>query len=243
MKRLTEDKFLNGRIRIKQSRHGYRFSIDAVIVADHAKPRTGDRVIDLGTGCGIIPVILACRFPDITIYGVEVQEELAEIAALNVEENDMAGRIVILCMDMKSLRHGTTSGPADLVVCNPPYRKAESGRVNPDDQRAVARHEIKVTLSEVVGAAGRMLNISGRFVTIYPAERMTDLLTQMRSADIEPKFIRMIHSRRNREAKLMLVEGRKGGGPGSKVGPPLIIYQKNGSYTGEVEKMFSPNFS
>lgn len=242
MKQLTEDTFFDGRIRVKQSRHGYRFSIDAVIIAGHAAPRPGDRVIDLGTGCGIIPMILAYRYPEIEIYGVEVQEELAEIAALNVEENEMASRITIRCMDMKSLKHDMTSGPADLVVSNPPYRRAESGRINPDDQRAVARHEIKVTLPDVVETAGRMLNISGRFVTVYPAERMTDLLTHMRSANIEPKIVRMIHSELHTEAKLILVEGRKGGGPGTKVASPLIIYQKDGSYTDEVEKMFNPHF-
>ena len=194
---LTTDTFLNGCIQVKQSQQGYRFSIDAAIVAGHAKPRPNDKAIDLGTGCGIIPLILAYRYPDIKVFGVEVQEELAEIAALNVEENGLKDRVTILCRDMKSLKHHMTSGPADLVVSNPPYRKAESGRINPDNQRAVARHEIKITLSDVVNTASRMLNISGRFVTVYSAERMTDLLTQMRLEDIEPKFLRMIHSDRD----------------------------------------------
>lgn len=240
MDTLTTDTFLNGRIRVRQSRRGYRFSIDAVIVAGLVEPRPGDKVIDLGTGCGIIPLILACRHPNIKIYGVEVQEELAEIAALNVKENRMADRVAVICGDMKSLGHGMTSGPADIVVSNPPYRRPGSGRINPDGQRAVARHEIKVTLSDVVETAGRMLKLSGRFVTVYPAERMTDLLTRMRTAGIEPKFLRMIHSGRDTEAKLILVEGKKGGGPGVKAGPPLIIYRNNGSYSDEVEKMFLP---
>jgi tRNA1Val (adenine37-N6)-methyltransferase len=240
MKTLTTDTFLDGHIQVKQSRQGYRFSIDAAIVAGHAKPRPNDKTIDLGTGCGIIPLILAYRYPDIKVFGIEVQEELAEIAALNVEENGLKDRVTILCRDMKSLKHHMTSGPADLVVSNPPYRKTESGRINPDNQRAIARHEIKITLSDVVNTASRMLNISGRFVTVYPAERMTDLLTQMRSEDIEPKFLRMIHSGKDTEAKLVLVEGTRGGGPGIKVGLPLIIYRKDGSYTDEVEKMFMP---
>jgi len=240
MKTLTTDTFLDGHIQVKQSRQGYRFSIDAAIVAGHAKPRPNDKAIDLGTGCGIIPLILAYRYPDIKVFGIEVQEELAEIAALNVEENGLKDRVTILCRDMKSLKHHMTSGPADLVVSNPPYRKTESGRINPDNQRAVARHEIKINLSDVVNTASRMLNISGRFVMVYPAERMTDLLTQMRSEDIEPKFLRMIHSGRDTEAKRVLVEGTRGGGPGIKVGLPLIIYRKDGSYTDEVEKMFMP---
>ena len=240
MKTLTTDTFLNGRIRVKQSRKGYRFSIDAVIVAGHAKPRPNDKAIDLGTGCGIIPLVLAYRHPDIKVFGIEVQEELAEIEALNAEENGLKDRVTILCRDMKSLKHHMTSGPADLVVSNPPYRKADSGRINPDSQRAIARHEIKITLSDVVNTASRMLDISGRFVTVYSAERMTDLLTQMRLEDIEPKFLRMIHSDRDTEAKLVLVEGTKGGGPGIKVGLPMIIYRKDGSYSDEIEKMFMP---
>jgi tRNA1Val (adenine37-N6)-methyltransferase len=240
MKALTTDTFLDGRIQVKQSRKGYRFSIDTVIIASHAKPFPNDRIVDLGTGCGIIPLILACRYPDITVYGIEVQKELAEIAALNVEENGMKDRITVLCMDMKLLKHNMISGPANLVVSNPPYRRTESGRINPDSQRAIARHEIKVALSDVVKTASRMLQKSGRFVTVYPAERMTDLLMQMRLADIEPKFTRMIHSKRQTGAKLILVEGRKGGGPGIKVGLPLIIYRKDGSYSGEVQKMFMP---
>jgi len=240
MKSLTTDTFLNGRIQVKQSRHGYRFSIDAVIIASHARPRPNDKVLDLGTGCGIIPLILAYRYPKITVYGIEVQEELAEIAALNVKENNMEDRIAILRMDMKALRHDMTSGPADLIVSNPPYRRVESGRINPDQQRAVARHEIKATLSDVVGAASRMLNISGRFVAVYPAERMTDLLAQMRSASIEPKFLYTIHSEKNTDAKLVLVEGNKGGRPGITVGPPLVIYRKDGSYSDAIKRMFLP---
>ncbi len=240
MNDLTTDTFFNGRIQIKQNRYGYRFSIDAVLLAYYARPRPGDKVLDLGTGCGIIPLILAYRNPKIQIHGIEVQEELAALAALNVKENCMDGCITIQCRDMKALQQGMISGPVDLVVSNPPYRKPESGRINPDLQRAVARHEIKVSLYDVVETARRMLRISGRFVTIYLAERMTDILTQMRSSDIEPKFLRMIHSGRNTEAKLILVEGVKGGRPGTKIGPPLIIYREDGSYTDEVEKMFQP---
>jgi tRNA1Val (adenine37-N6)-methyltransferase len=237
---LTTDSFFEGRIRIKQHRSGYRFSIDAVILAYHADPRSGDRVVDLGTGCGIIPLILTYRNPSLNVYGIEVQADLAELADRNVKDNHMQERISILCEDMKVLEIGMISGPADLVVCNPPYRKANSGRINPDQQRALARHEIRTTLNDVVQTARRILRPSGRFVTVYTAERMTDLFTQLRSAAIEPKFLRTIHSTWNTEAKLILVEGLKGGRPGLKLGPSLVIYQEDGSYTAEVEKMFAP---
>ena len=240
MKSLTTDSLFNGRIRVKQDRAGYRFSMDTVLLANQMKLRPDDTVLDLGTGCGIIPLILAYRHPRIKIYGVEIQKDLAGIAAHNVKKNGMDNRITVHCLDMKALKHEMVLGPVDVVVSNPPYRKANSGRINPDRQRAVARHEIKATLQDVIETSRNMLNHSGRFITIYPAERMTDLLTQMRSADIEPKFLRVVHSKRNKEAKRIIVEGKKGGRLGIKIGPPLIIYKKNGSYSEEVQKMFHP---
>ncbi|MEA3435180.1 MAG: tRNA1(Val) (adenine(37)-N6)-methyltransferase [Thermodesulfobacteriota bacterium] len=240
MKSKTPDTFLNGRIKVKQDRSGYRFSIDSILLACHAKPHPGDKVLDLGTGCGIIPLILAYREPNLNVFGIELQKDLADIAASNVIENQMDGSITIICKDIKELKNDMISGPVDLVVSNPPYRKAESGRINPDTQRAVARHEIKVSLNDITATVRRVLRTAGRFVTIYSAERITDLLTHLRSAGIEPKFLRMIHSGINTEAKLVLVEGIKGGRPGVKIGPPLIIYDEKGDYTQEVEEMFSP---
>lgn len=240
MNLLTADTFFNGRIRVKQNRAGYRFSIDAVLIAGLTIPSPDDTVLDLGTGCGIIPLILAYRHPKIKVHGIEVQQQLADLAIINVEENRMKDRITIHCMDMKKLKHDMMSGPVDLVVSNPPYRKAESGRINPDQQRAVARHEIKATLSDVVETAQRMLRTAGRFVTVYPAERMADILIQMRSAGLEPKSLRTVHSDRHTDAKLIIVEGKKGGRPGLKIGSPVIIYRKDGSYTDEVQEMFKP---
>jgi tRNA1Val (adenine37-N6)-methyltransferase len=240
VKSLTTDTFFNGRIQIKQNRPGYRFSIDAVLLAWHTGPRPNDTILDLGTGCGIIPIILAYRHPGIRVYGIEVQTDLADIARLNIEENGMDDRIFIRCMDMKRLHHDVTSGPVDLVISNPPFRKARSGRINPDQQRAIARHEIKTTLHDVIKTARSMLRTSGRFIIVYPAERITDVISQMRVSGIEPKWVLMIHSGKNTNAKLILIEGKKGGNPGLKIGPPLIIYRENGTYSDEVEKMFNP---
>jgi len=176
MESLTTDSLFNGSIRVKQHGSGYRFSLDAVLLARHARPSPDHTVLDLGTGCGIIPLILAYRHPKIKIYGVEVQTELADIATLNIAENHMENRITIYCKDLKRLQQDMTSGPVDLVVTNPPYRKLESGRLNPNHQRAVAKHEIKATLFDVVETARRMLRTSGRFVIIHAAERMVDII-------------------------------------------------------------------
>lgn len=240
MESLTTDTFFNGRIRVKQHRYGYRFSIDPVLLAYHVRPRPCDRVLELGTGCGIISLLLAYRNPDIRVYAIEIQPALAEIAALNVKENQMENRISIICKDMKELKQNMLSGPVDWVISNPPYRRAETGRINPNDQRAVARHEIRVTMQDVLETARSMLRTCGRFALIFPAERTTDILAGMRYVRIEPKFLRTIHSVRHTEAKLVLIEGIKDGGPGIKIGRPLIIYHENGSYTDEAEKMFLP---
>jgi len=240
MKPLTKDTFFNGRIKVKQDPCGYRFSIDSILLACHAKLRPGDRVVDLGTGCGIIPLILAYREPNLKVFGIELQKELADIASSNVAENQMNSIITILCKDMKELKNDMVSGPVDLIVTNPPYRKAESGRLNPDLQRAVARHEIKVCLDDITKTVRRVLRTAGRFITIYSAERITDLLTHLRTSGIEPKSLRMIHSGVTTEAKLILVEGIKGGHSGVKIGPPIIVYDEKGAYTPEVQEMFTP---
>jgi len=237
---ITNDTFFKGRVRVNQGRSGYRFSIDAILLAYHVKPRPTDKVMDLGTGCGVIPVILAHRHPGITLCGVEVQKKLAEIATLNARENRMSDRITIIEKDLKLIEPRMVSGPVDIVVSNPPYRRVRSGRINPDPQRAMARHEISATLSDVVQAAHRMLRHSGRLVMIFPAERITDIIFQMRSSSIEPKYLHMVYSEIDMGAKLVLIEGRKGGRPGMKVAPPLTIYRQDGSYTDAVLKMFDP---
>lgn len=237
---MTTDTFFNGRVRVNQDRSGYRFSIDAVLLAYYARPRPDDKIIDLGTGCGIIPVILAHRHPGITLYGIEVQKTLAEIATLNAKENRMSDRITIIEKDLKLLESQMVSGPVDLVVSNPPYRRVRSGRINSDPQRAIARHEITATLLDVVQAAHRVLRNSGRLVMIFPAERIIDLIFQMRSSSIEPKHLQMVYSEIAMGATLVLIEGRKSGRPGMKVAPPLTIYHQDGSYTDAVLKMFAP---
>jgi tRNA1Val (adenine37-N6)-methyltransferase len=243
MDALTTDAFFEGKLHIKQAASGYRFSLDAVVLAWHAKPRADERVLDLGTGCGIIPLILTYRNPSIAAFGIEIQEDLAELAISNVSANHMQNRITVLRQDMRDLKPDMIGGPVDpvdLVVCNPPYRKPNSGRLNPDAQRAIARHELKVSLADVLQTVRRMLRTAGRFVTVYTAERLVELLSQMRSEGIEPKFMRAIHSQLDTEAKLLLVDGVKGARPGTRLGPPLIIYDGNGEYSKEVEGMFTP---
>jgi tRNA1Val (adenine37-N6)-methyltransferase len=238
---LSTDTFFNGRIRIAQYRSGYRFSLDAVLLAHHVQPRPADRVVDLGTGCGIIPLMLAYRHPGTQIWGVEIQAPLAQIAARNVAQNNLQRRITVLSGDVRALPAGQIPPGVDVVVCNPPYRKLDSGRINPEPQRALARHEFNLTLAEVVASACRMLCQRGRLVVIYPAERTVELLCRMQQGGLEPKSVRTIHAQAATEAKLILVEGAKGGRPGLQVAPPLVVYRPDGEYTEEVRAMLGPD--
>ncbi|RLC12198.1 MAG: hypothetical protein DRI24_17720 [Deltaproteobacteria bacterium] len=238
--RLTRDTFFNGKVTVKQEQVGYRFSIDAVILAHHVRPRPGERVVDLGTGCGIVPLIVAYRHPATHMFGIEIQKELADIADDNVRENGMQETVRIVHRDMQTIQPAMFQGPVDIVVSNPPFHKAASGRINPNRQRAVARHEIRVTLLDVVKAAGDILKTAGLFVLVYTSERLPELVQHMRACRIEPKNVRFIHSRRDSESKLMMMEGIKQGRPGLKVGPPIVIYNEDGTYTKEVADMFLP---
>jgi len=238
--RFTRDTFFNGKVSVKQEREGYRFSIDAVVLAHHVRPKPGERVVDLGTGCGIVPLITAYRHPATHIFGIEVQEELANIAKDNVRDNGMQETVQIVHRDMQILQPVMFKGPVDIVVSNPPFRKAHSGRVNPNRQRAVARHEISVTLLDVVKTAGHILKTAGMFILVYTSERLPELIQHMKSCRLEPKNVRFIHSRRDSKSKLMMMTGIKQGRPGLKVGSPIVVYNEDGHYTDEVGAMFLP---
>lgn len=240
---LTSDAICNGRIQIRQPKNGYRFSIDSVLLAAHVDIGSEDRVLDLGTGCGVIPLILAHRYPQNRFYGIEIQEPLLKAAQDNVVSNRMQDTVDIFQMDIKAVNRKSIREPIHVVVTNPPYRSIGSGRINPDSQRAVARHEIKVKLADIIQAADRMLELTGRLIMVYPSQRLGELLTMMQTSRMEPKYLRMIHSRRTSEANRVLVLGIKGARPGLKIAPPLFVYDADGNYTREVQTMLADSTS
>ncbi|MBT8341341.1 MAG: methyltransferase [Desulfatitalea sp.] len=237
MSDITQDAFLNGRLRISQPRQGYRFSIDAALLASAVQPKAGERGLDLGAGCGIVSLIIAVRHPGTRIYAVEVQPELATVAEKNVIGNRLEEAIEVVHLDMALLPTDRVRAPVDWIVSNPPYRRTSTGRINPNDQKAVARHEIKVDLATLLATARRMLRKGGRFFVVYAAERITDLLMQMRLADIEPKTLRAVHGRVDETAKLVLVGGLRGGRQGLSMLSPLVVYRRDGQYSRQVEAM------
>jgi tRNA1Val (adenine37-N6)-methyltransferase len=213
MEPLTRDSFFNGNIVLNQPRSGYRFSIDAIILAHLAEPPAEGTVLDLGTGCGVVSIIMAYRNPGLRVIGVEIQPSLAAVAQENVAANGMSERVRILEKDMNRLALADIGGPVDLVVSNPPYRPLNAGRISPHSQKAIARHEIKVDLKTVIATARSVLNLAGRFCVIYPAVRTVDLLAAMRAGGLEPKRLTMIHSSPASPARLVAVTGIKAGGP------------------------------
>ena len=237
---VTDDTFFGGRLTVRQPKDGYRYSIDAVLLADFMRCKNGQTVLELGAGCGIIALILAFRYPRLRIFGVEIQEQLARIAAENVRENRLEERIHILHQDLKTLALRQVPDQVQHVICNPPYRRINSGRLNPHKEKAGARHEIFAGLADFAAAAARMLQLSGSLTTIYPAPRLVDLAAHLRRANLEPKRLRMIHSKSGDPARLVLMTGVKGGRPGLEVEPPLVIYGADGGYTEEVAGLFVP---
>ncbi|MEJ2154722.1 MAG: tRNA1(Val) (adenine(37)-N6)-methyltransferase [Desulfobacteraceae bacterium] len=236
----TTDTFFNGAVTVCQSREGYRFSIDAVLLAAAILPRSGETVLDMGTGCGVVPILLAFRYPKARFIGVELQSSLVRLAEKNVAANHMQDQITILEQDLRAIKQDVVEGPVDWIVSNPPYRPANCGRIPPNAERAAARHEIHLRLKELMQVCRGVLKTGGQIAVIYPAERLVELFGEMRSAGIEPKWLQNIHSRRGDPAKLVLVKGMMRGKPGLKVAPPLVIYGADGQYTPSVARMMAP---
>ena len=218
--------------------------MDALLLAGFTRVNPGDRVVDLGTGVGVVALALSGRMGRGTVLGVEIQPRLAECARQNFQAFSTEVTLYLLEMDWQDLTLGTPGvsadgRPVDLVVCNPPYRKLGSGRINPNHEEALARHEIKGSALGAMHCAERLLGLGGRLNLVYPAGRLVDLLANLRSLNLEPKRLRMIHSLPGDTATLALVEAVKGGGEGLTVQHPLFLYQKENVPSEEAETILS----
>jgi tRNA1Val (adenine37-N6)-methyltransferase len=214
------DQFLEGRLKLIQSRDGYRFSIDAVLLSEFVTIRPEDVVVDIGTGCGVILLILLLTKPAGYAFGLEIQEALASQARRNAVLNGFEDKMGIILGDIKN--PPMAKQIADVVICNPPYRNAESGRINPDQRRAIARHEILASIDDILRAARNLLRKKGRLAMIYPSIRLVDILLRMRRFDLEPKKVRINYPGLQSGARLALIEAVLGGKPGLEIRPPLI---------------------
>ncbi|WP_321370019.1 tRNA1(Val) (adenine(37)-N6)-methyltransferase [uncultured Desulfuromusa sp.] len=237
----TLDTLSIGNLQLLQAKDGYRYSLDPVLLARFVNVGKGAKVVDLGTGSGILPLILARLSGAGELTGIEIQPALAERAGRNVRLNGLQDRVNILHQDIRDIREAIPGNYADLVVSNPPYRHPDSGRIAPNSERAAARHEISGGLVDFIAAAAWLLKQGGHFAVIYLAERLPELMLTMAAAGLEPKRLRMVHPQRGKEAKMVLVEGGKGGRPGLRVEDPLYVYVDNGegrNYTEEILQMY-----
>ncbi len=221
-------------IRLFQAKNGYRFSVDALLLENFITASRLGKGMELGTGSGIISILLAQRLKDPEIMTVEIQKSLAERAKRNIILNGLEGRVEVLSKDMKALKTDFSTNSFDFVFSNPPFRKPKTGRMSIHEERAVARHEIEITLQELIETAAYLLKHSGKFYVIYHPFRLTELIEMLRRSRLEPKRMRFVHSRSGEEAKMVLIEAVKGSGIWLKIDPPLYLYEKGSQYSEEL---------
>ena len=232
------DDLQRGGLRVIQRADAFRFGTDAVLLADFAAPRRHDRVCDLGTGTGIIPLLLYARENTISADAVEIQPDMADMAARSMAMNGLNEKIRVLPGDLRSIRTLLPHARYDLVTCNPPYGKAGGTLLNPDASKRLARHEESCAIEDVACAAAWLLQNGGRLCCVFPAARMIELSDAMRKYRMAPKRIRMVHSRVEKTAHLCLMEGMLDARPGLIIEPPLVIYDENNAYTPELRRIY-----
>lgn len=224
---------------IYQDNSSFLFSLDSVLLANFVSINMSTKnIIDLCTGNGPIPMLLTFR-TNAKITGIEIQKEIYDLAVLSAKENNMLGNISYLNMDVNKLVGKNYDEKYDVVTCNPPYFKVkEKSLLNDDKKKTIARHEVCVTLDDIIRVSKYLLKTGGNFAMVHRPDRMVEILFIMRKYNIEPKKIRFVYPKKGMEANMLLVEGIKNGKLGLKILPPLIVHNEDGSYTKEVKKMF-----
>lgn len=225
-------------IKVIQKKNAFRFGVDAVLLANYAKIKRNARVVDLCSGTGIIPFIIAGKTEALSITGVEIQDELVDMANRTVEYNNFKDKIDFIHGDLKDIGLIKSIKKADVVTVNPPYKLCNSGIVNRNDANAISRHEICCNLEDVIAAARIILKDNGKFFMVHRPERIADVLCIMRKYKIEPKSIKMVHPNIKKAPNIMLIEGQRDGGRFLKWEPPLYVHNEDGSYTNEIEKIY-----
>jgi len=225
-------------IKLIQKKGIFRFGVDAVLLANYTVVRNRQNIIDLCSGTGIVPFILAGKTNANHITGIEIMDDMVEMANRSVKYNEMNGKIEFIQRDLKDVSFLKTFEKADIVTVNPPYKLKNSGIVNNNDKNAIARHEICCILEDVIVAAKVLLKSSGRLFMIHRPERLADIFCAMRKYKIEPKRIRMVYSNYEKPPSMVLIEGLNNGGVFLKWDPPLYIYNMDGSFSNEINKIY-----
>lgn len=216
----------------------YGFGTDAVLLADFAKAAPRHKVCDLGTGCGIIPLLLMREYPPKLAVGVEIQKEAFDVLNKSLNDNNLGSRLEFVNADLREIDTVFTRGSFDIVTCNPPYKKMGAGEISPHDAKGQARHELTCTIEDVAVAADKLLKFGGKLCVCQRPERISDVICTMRKFNIEPKQVRFVQQRIDTKPFMVLVEGRKGGNSGVICPKTLIIEQQNGEYSEEMRKIY-----
>ncbi|HSL94029.1 MAG TPA: tRNA1(Val) (adenine(37)-N6)-methyltransferase [Bacillota bacterium] len=232
------DNLQRGGLSVIQDDDHFPFSIDAVLLAHFASLKPRDKVVDLGTGCAVIPLLLTTRFSQVTVTGLELRPEAVDMATRSVLLNSLQDRISVLPGDIREVRNTLPAGSIDLVTSNPPYLTVGSGDISPSDGRSMARHELYCTLRDVFEAASWLLRTGGKFALVHRPERLTEIISLSRALRLEPKRMRLVHPMRGREANIVLMEAVRNGKPGMRVEPAIYVHHSDGTYTEEILELY-----
>jgi tRNA1(Val) A37 N6-methylase TrmN6 len=225
-------------LHVIQKKEGFRFGVDAVLLANFAEVKRGNQVVDLCSGTGIIPFILAGKTEASSIIGLEIQDEMVEMANRSVNFNKLEERVKFINGDLKDTQLLKQIPRADVVTVNPPYKLSNSGIINPSDKMAIARHEICCTLEDVIMACRVLLKDGKRMYMVHRPDRLADIITLMRKHKIEPKRIQMIHPNTKKAANIVLIEGQRDGGAFLKWEPPIYVYDDKGGYSDQIQEIY-----
>ena len=225
-------------LKIIQNKKWFCFGMDAVLLANYCDIKNNSKIVDLGTGTGIIPILLSGKKDYSKAYALEIQEEVAETAKRSVELNNLQEKIEILNIDLKDAEKYLETNSFDAVISNPPYKLNNSGIINPSDKKAISRHEIKCTLEDVIKTAAILLKQYGRFYMVHRPDRLADIICLLRKYRLEPKQIRFVHPKASAKPNMVLIRASKNGNPELKFDPPLYIYDDEGKYTKDVYEIY-----
>ncbi|MGI6519185.1 MAG: tRNA1(Val) (adenine(37)-N6)-methyltransferase [Bacillota bacterium] len=223
---------------IIQNPAGFRFSMDAVLLSEFATVRRRDRVVDLGTGTGVIPLLVWARRQPVEIVGIEILEEMADMASRSVRINDLSDKIRIVHGDLRDALDVFGAGSFDVALSNPPYIRVDQGTLSPEDHLSVAKHEVSCTLHDVVNVAAGLVKPRGRVAMVHRSSRLADLLSAMRAANLEPKRLRLVQARAGAPPMMVLVEAIKDVKAGLEVMPTLMLYGEDGEYSEETKEIY-----
>ena len=236
--RIDDLEFKN--LKIIQNEKGFCFGIDAVLLSDFAKNiKDNSLVLDLGTGTGIIPILLCGKTKLKKVIGVEIQEEVFDMAKRSIILNNLQEKLEVINENILNLNNIYEKQTFDVIITNPPYKKKNSGIINEDERKIISRHEITANLEEFIKVSRDLLKDKGEFYMVHRPERLVDILSLLRKYKIEPKEIRFVYSNREKPPKLLLVKGIKNAKEFLKVDKNLYIYDEEGNYTKEILKIYN----